>query len=275
MAYLANLVYRCRWFNKDSQVNPFYSRQLLKMGSIFASLHTKATIWDYQKITEQLPPPQWWCKETGTSIFFNVTPHTYSVKWNHLSPALKMKQVVLSKPIYLIVPSGIVVLKSTSHHTVGYLFQNQTNTSLRQCVFFRKKNADTYRPKYKGHKTYKRTQAKSYVVVYRVRILKHTLKNNSGKFFYSMRNGTTSKLWKWIKTVMVKLLPVVSEITKVDQFQFTLSFNFLVTDRIWMGELESLGEPWVCVQNRGSWRINNPKVEGLMEARTQYKSSLD
>ena len=58
MAYLADIEYCCCWFNKDSQVNPFYSRQLLKMGSIFASLHTKATIWDYQKITEQLPPPQ-------------------------------------------------------------------------------------------------------------------------------------------------------------------------------------------------------------------------
>ena len=154
-------------------------------------------------------------------------------------------------------------------------FRTKLTHHFASVFFFGKKYADTYRPKYKGHKTYKRTQAKSYVVVYRVRILKHTLKNNSGKFFYSMRNGTTSKLWKWIKTVMVKLLPVVSEITKVDQFQFTLSFNFLVTDRIWMGELESLGEPWVCVQNRGSWRINNPKVEGLMEARTQYKSSLD
>ena len=136
------------------------------------------------------------------------------------------------------------------------------------CFFFGKKYADTYRPKYKGHKTYKRTQAKSYVVVYRVRILKHTLKNNSGKFFFSMRredeNWTTSKLWKWIKTVMVTLLPVVSEMTKLDPFQLTLSYNFLVDDNFmyWMGELESLGEPWECVQNstwvcvqnsRGSW----------------------
>ena len=44
---------------------------------------------------------------------------------------------------------------------------------------------------------------------------------------------------------MVTLLPVVSEMTKLDPFQLTLSYNFLVDDNFmyWMGELESLGEP--------------------------------
>ena len=67
-------------------------------------------------------------------------------------------------------PSATYFRTKLTHH-IGSVF------------FFGKKYADKYRPKYRGHKTYKRTQAKSYVV-FRARILKHTLKNNSVKYYF-------------------------------------------------------------------------------------------
>ena len=46
-----------------------------------------------------------------------------------------------------------------------------------------------------------------------------------------------------IETVMVKLLPVVSEISKLDLFQLTFVFNFLVDDNFMNWKVWALGEP--------------------------------
>ena len=76
------------------------------------------------------PAPRYFSMSHHTHIPSNGTTYHQRSKWNRLYYRNQFILLSLQESLFW----------KAHHITVGYLFQNQTNTSLRQCVFFSEKN---------------------------------------------------------------------------------------------------------------------------------------